>query len=193
MIELTKKQKRQIQIYQKIVLEKNRSINLISRKNPQKQWELLLKQGLLSSEILAPVFKSSVSDVLDIGSGNGFPGLLFAMLFPKRKFYLCERIRKKAEILKFIKHESNLPQVQILCQPAEELNRAFDFILSQAGLPLEKMIRLLQKLLSPQGKAFLWHSEKGKKKTFSSPMKIEVFKSYEINKKIKCLLKVSAY
>ena len=190
-IKLTEKQSQQIQNFQKISLEKNLSINLVSRKKPQKQWKILLKQGLLSAEFLSPVLNSSQEDILDIGSGNGFPGLLFALLFPNRKFYLCERIRKKAEVLKNLKYQLDLHQVQILCQPAEELNRSFDLIFSQAGLPLEKMTKLLRKVLSPKGQAFLWHSENwSKKKKSFSQMKIEVFKTYKINTKAKCLLRV---
>ncbi|MCZ0931663.1 MAG: 16S rRNA (guanine(527)-N(7))-methyltransferase RsmG [Oligoflexia bacterium] len=188
---MTKSQKRQIQVFQKLILDKNQSINLISRKSPQKQVELLLGQGLLTAGFLAPVLNSSQEDILDIGSGNGFPGILFALLFPKRKFYLCERIRKKAELLKSLKHGLALDQVEILCQPAEELQRSFDLALSQASLPLEKMIKLLQKILSPKGKAFLWHSGKGSRQRASFPfMKIEVFKSYKINGSAKALLKV---
>ena len=189
-IKLTKKQNQQIQNFQKIVLEKNQSINLVSRKTPQKQWDFLLKQGLLTTELLAPVLNSSQADILDIGSGNGFPGLLFAVLFPKKNFYLCERIRKKAEVLKNIKHELALDHVQVLCQPVEELKDSFDLVLSQASLPLEEMAKLLQKILSPKGQAFLWHSENwNKQKTSFSQMKVGVFQSYKINTKTKVLLK----
>ena len=188
---LTKKQTEQIQSFQKSILEQNQSLNLISRKNPQKQWELLLEQGLLSAEILAPVLKSSSADILDIGSGNGFPGLLFAMLFPKRNFYLCERIRKKAEFLKNLKHKLTLTNAHILCQSAEKLNRSFDLILSQASLPLEKMTKLLQKVLSVKGQAFLWQTEKGDKERLLSPsFQLEVFKTYKFKNKNKLLLKV---
>ena len=191
MIKRTKQQDRKIQTFEKIILEKNQSINLISRKNPKKQWSFLLKQGLLSAELLSPVLNSSSEDVLDIGSGNGFPGLLFALLFPQRNFYLCESRRKKAEFLKNIQYELALTNVQILCQPAEELDPVFALILSQASLPLEKMIKLLQKILPSQGCAFLWHSEKGNQvKSLPSSLQLELFKSYRMQKQTKFLLKI---
>ena len=190
MVKLTKQQSQQIQVFREMLLEKNQSLNLISRKEPQKQWKFLLKQGVLTAELLAPVLNFAPADVLDIGCGNGFPGMLFAVLFPKKKFYLCERIRKKAELLKNIKHELALDHVQILCQPAEELNRSFGLILSQASLPLERMIKLLQKILSLQGQAFLWHSKNWKKGCLSFPsVQLEAFKTYKINTKTKVLLK----
>ena len=186
-----KKQKEQIQNFQKGILKKNQTLNLISRKEPQKQWEFLLEQGLLSAEILKDVLKSSLGDVLDIGSGNGLPGLLFAMLFPEKQFYLCERIRKKAEFLKNLKHELALTNAHILCQSAEKLNRPFDLILSQASQPLEKMIKLLKKTLSVKGQAFLWQSEDWNQSTLAfSDIKVEVFKTYKVKSKSRLILKI---
>ena len=190
-MKLTKKQAQKARSFQKLILEKNHSINLISRKEPQKQVEILLEQGLLTAGFLAPVLNSSQADILDIGSGNGFPGILFALLFPQKKFYLCERIRKKAEFLKNLKQELALDRVEILCQSAEKLDPCFDLILSQASLPLEKMIKLLQKVLSAKGQAFLWQTENGNKERLAFPsMKLEVFKTYKFKSKNKLLLKV---
>ena len=191
MMKLTKKQKQQIQKFQELLLERNQAFNLLSRKNPHKQWNLLLEQGLLSAKILAPTLNKSSEDILDIGSGNGFPGFLFALLFPKKLFYLCERIRKKAEFLKSLSHELSLSNVSVLCQSAEKLNRSFNLVLSQASLPLEKMTKLLEKVLSPKGEAFLWQSEAwNENKRLFPYMKAEIFKTYKIKDKNKILLKV---
>ncbi|MCY4321092.1 MAG: class I SAM-dependent methyltransferase [Bdellovibrionaceae bacterium] len=209
LIKLTKTQKQKIQKFRLSILEKNKSINLISRKNPQEQWSLLLKQGLLTAQFLkAPLLKLSSSDfsfekkrnlakskknqkaILDIGSGNGFPGILFAILFPRINFYLCERIRKKAEFLKSLKHELKLFNVKVFCLSAEDIKDNFDLVLSQASLPLEEMIKLLKKILSPQGEAFLWQAENREKKKAFSEIEIKKFKAYEFNKKKKVILKI---
>ena len=215
MIKLTKIQEQKIQKFRLATLEKNKKINLISRKNPQKQWDILLKQGLLSAQLLRPLLLKKSSPllsceqkkklqeikkkrnqekvapaILDIGSGNGFPGILFAILFPKRKFYLCERIRKKAEFLKSLKHELKLLNVKVFCLSAEDLKDTFDLVLSQASLPLERMIKLLQKVLSSKGEAFLWQSEDWNKQKNFSEIEIKTFKTYEANQKKKVILKI---
>lgn len=155
---LSEKQTTQISIFKKELLEKNKLINLFSRKNPLDQLDVLFQQAFLAREFFAKEFQKTSSSVLDIGSGNGFPGLLFAILFPKNKFYLCESQRKKAEFLKSTSTKLELFNVKVLCQRAESLDKSFEVILSQAALPLNKMLKLLEKILSSKGQAFLWQS-----------------------------------
>ena len=164
-------QKQKIEIFKSSLLEINKKINLLSRKNPEKQIELLLKNSLWAGEKLQKFFKaqspkSPPLKVLDIGSGNGFPGLLFALLFPQQRFYLCERIQKKAQALKGMAYRMQLPHVEVLCESAKELSPGFDRILSQASMPLDQLLPLTQKLLKIEGLAFLWTSKKDSRTSF---------------------------
>ena len=134
--------------------KKNKFINLFSRKNPNSQLKFLFDQDLLTGKYLLPVLNQAKSPVLDIGSGNGFPGLLMGILYPKTLFYLCERNRKKAEFLKGVLSKAEIHNVKTLCQNAEKINKTFEIILSQAALSLEEMLKLLTKLLSQNGQAF---------------------------------------
>ena len=157
---LTKKQENQIKIFAQKILKKNKQINLVSRKNPEEQIRKLLKESKDSIEVLKRFFKKKNQKILDIGSGNGFPGLFFAILFPDNHFYLCERRRKKAEAIKWISSECRLSNTQVLCQAAESLKPDYDIILSQAGMPPKKIEKLLKSFLKQQATAFLWVSEK---------------------------------
>jgi len=190
-MQLSEKQKNQIKIFEKALIEKNRFINLFSKKNPQTQLKLLMDQGLLTGEALETVCKSSSNPILDIGSGNGFPGLFMAILFPKTMFFLCEKTRKKAEFLKFVSNKAGLSNTKILPQRAEEIKTIFSTVISQAALPVEKILKLLNKILEKKGQAFLWQSSNWKaswpEKTKFIP---EIFKSYKINSFEKVLLRV---
>jgi len=156
---LTKEQESQIEAFKKTLLEKNQKINLVSRKNPEQKIDQLSKESLLAGLILKPFFKKKNQKVLDIGSGGGFPGLFFAILFPQNKFYLCERRRNKAEALKWLSSQCQLSNTEVLCQSAEELRPDYDLILSQAGMPQDKLTKLLKKLLKDQRRAFVWISQ----------------------------------
>ena len=94
-------QSRQINIFKACLLEKNQSVNLFSRKNSELRLKCLMDQALLAGRVLSPVLKRAKGPVLDVGSGGGFPGLVFSVLFPGTLFYLCERNKKKAEFLKY--------------------------------------------------------------------------------------------
>ena len=189
---LSKKQDRQIEVFKTLLLEKNKSINLISRKNPEVQVQFLLKQNLLSAGFFAKILKKET--VLDIGSGGGFPGLLFAILFPETPFYLCERNRAKSEFLKYVLNHAGIHKAQVFCQKAEDFGQTFKVVLSQASLPLSKMPKLLEKVLSPQGQAFLWHGPDWKSQwPETNKFKLELFKSYNIEGFKKVILKLRAF
>ena len=79
---MTKKQENQIKIFAQKILTKNEEINLVSRKNPEEQIKKLLKESKDSIEVLKRFFKKKNQKILDIGSGNGFPGLFFCNFFP---------------------------------------------------------------------------------------------------------------
>ena len=131
-------------------------------------------------------FKKKAQKILDIGSGNGFPGIVFAIQFPQNRFYLCERRRKKAEALKWLVSQCGLSHVQILCQPAESLKADYDMIFSQASMPPHKIEKLLTGLLKKETKAFLWLSKKQLNSFETSFFTEEIRLSYE-----KSLLKLS--
>ena len=169
---LTKKQKSQLKRFTQKLLEINKQINLVSRKNPEEQIAQLLKESLDSAFLLKSFFRKKNLKILDIGSGNGFPGLFFAISFPQQEFYLCERRRKKAEAIKWISSQCQLSNIQILCQSAESLKPDYDFLLSQASMPPNKIKKLLKRLLKQESTALLWVSEK-QTLSFRSPFLVE--------------------
>ena len=187
----SKKQNNQIETFKKLLLKKNQSINLFSRKNPDFQLNFLFDQAFLVGKYLSPILKQVQSPVLDIGSGNGFPGLFLAILYPKNLFCLCERSRKKSEFLKYLLSQVELSNVKVLCKNTEEIKTSFQVILSQAALPIDKMLKLLTKLLSQEGQAFLWKSCSWKKEwPAKSDFLPEIFKSYKIGALEQVLLRV---
>ena len=194
MPDLSLKQTEQVKVFKKELLSINPKINLFSRKEPEKQLEKLFKQAFLSFYFLAPELKKTKSSILDLGSGNGFPGLLFSVLLPKQPFVLCEGNRKKAEFLKHISQQLKLLNVKVLCQRAESLPQVFELILSQAALPLNQILQVLEPILSPKGQAFLWQSEK--KEIKSKAFFVKTYKSYSFEgeqKTLLCLKKCSAW
>ena len=128
---------------------------------------------------------------MDLGSGNGFPGLFFTVLYPEILFYLCEINRKKSEFLKYSANEMGVSNVKVLCQRAEDMKEKFSLIFSQAALPTVRILRLLPKLLSLKGDVFLWKKpflgeEEWPKNNDFIP---EVFKTYKLNGQDKVLFK----
>jgi len=92
---------KQIETFKTILRKSNTQINLFSRKNFEIQIEKLFKDTMYTMPFFKNIFNSD-EEILDVGSGNGFPGMICAIFYPKSRFILCERNRKKAEFLKHV-------------------------------------------------------------------------------------------
>ena len=184
---LTPVQTRQIEGFKGNLIEFGGRLNLFSRTG--QELKELFEEGLVTGQLLAPLF--SAAPALDLGSGNGFPGLVCGILYPKTPFILCERNRKRAEFLKQTLFHIKCTNIQVLCQPAEEMESPFSLILSKATGPLEQILNVLEKVLTKNGTAIFWKSP-GWKKDWpkNSPFSAKIFKPYTIAGKKRVLLQV---
>ena len=75
----------------------NSKINVVSRKDFE---ELYIRHILHSLGIAKYIEFLDDSDILDVGTGGGFPGIPLAILFPKANFHLVDSIGKKITVVK---------------------------------------------------------------------------------------------
>jgi 16S rRNA (guanine527-N7)-methyltransferase len=96
--------------------------------------------------------------VLDIGAGNGAPGLVLAVVHPYWRLDLLEANRKKVNFLKHVARSLGLPNVKALHGRAEELAEevsyrwAYDAVVSRATAKLGQLIALSDPFLAPGGR-----------------------------------------
>ena len=82
--DLTDEQKRQFIQLEPLYKEWNEKINVISRKDID---QLYLHHVLHSLGIAKIISFADGTQVLDVGTGGGFPGIPLAILFPKAHFH----------------------------------------------------------------------------------------------------------
>ncbi|MCR9154405.1 MAG: 16S rRNA (guanine(527)-N(7))-methyltransferase RsmG [Bacteroidetes bacterium] len=127
--QLTEKQKEQFAALEGLYAEWNAQINVISRKEPEHFYE----RHVLHSLAIAKVCRFNPgAEVLDIGTGGGFPGIPLAILFPDAQFHLVDSIGKKIKVVEEVVQALGLKNVSAEQIRAEKLNRSFDFIVSRA-------------------------------------------------------------
>ena len=146
--DFTSEQIRQLQVLEKVYQEWNAQINVISRKDIGSLYE---KHVLHSLSIAAVFHFPAGSQVIDIGTGGGFPGIPLAIFFPETKFQLVDSIAKKLKVVDAVADALSLKNICTEHIRAEEIRgRKFDIAISRAVAPLKDLWLWARPLLKPQ-------------------------------------------
>ena len=112
----------------------NAQINVISRKDI----DMLYLHHILHSLAIARVMKFLPGEnVMDVGTGGGFPGVPLAILFPETNFHLVDSIGKKIKVVKEVSGAIGLKNLRASHERAEQINEKFNFIISRAVTQLK--------------------------------------------------------
>lgn len=123
----------------------NQKINVISRKDIDSLYE----KHVLHSLAIAAVFEFLPgAEIIDIGTGGGFPGIPLAILFPQVHFHLVDSIGKKLKVVSEVAEKLKLQNITTQQIRVEEIkNRQFDFAVSRAVSPLKTLWQWSRPLL----------------------------------------------
>jgi 16S rRNA (guanine527-N7)-methyltransferase len=128
----------------------NSKVNVISRKDIENLYLHHVLHSLSISKVLRFVENSQV---LDLGTGGGFPGIPLSILFPHVRFLLVDGTLKKVKVVQEISSALGLKNVQTKQIRAEEIKGTkFDFVVTRAVAELPQLMLWCQKLFSPTQK-----------------------------------------
>lgn len=146
---LSEKQIEQFSRLKDLYFEWNEKINVISRKDIE---ELYVKHVLHSLAIAKVMKFKSGSDVLDVGTGGGFPGIPLAILFPDVNFHLVDSIQKKILVVTEVANALGLGNVKAEANRVENLNSKYDFIVSRAVTQMPKFVEWIRNKVKKEQK-----------------------------------------
>ena len=140
--QLTEEQQRQFDALDALYREWNAKINVISRKDIDNLYEHHILHSLAIAKVIN--FRPG-TEILDFGTGGGFPGIPLAILFPECKFKLIDGTGKKIRVAQEVAKAIGLKN----CQPehlrGEDEKGKYDFVVSRAVMPLPDLVKIVRK------------------------------------------------
>lgn len=144
--EITEQQEAQFDQLLPLYNEWNEKINVVSRKDIE---NLMLHHVLHSLAIAKFLPFRPGTEVLDVGTGGGFPGIPLAILFPDTQFLLVDSIGKKIKVVEGVAEALGLSNVQAKHMRAEDVDQDFEFIISRAVTRLTPFYYWVKNKISP--------------------------------------------
>lgn len=144
----------QFQTYMKGILSWNEKVNLTAIKEP----EQFVKKHFIDSLLCCGFTEvQQAEQVVDVGTGAGFPGIPLAMVYPDKKFVLMDSLNKRINIVRQLAEEIGLRNVSFYHGRAEDMGRdqayreRFDLCVSRAVANLAVLSEFCLPLVKPGG------------------------------------------
>lgn len=147
--DFTPQQLQQFAALEELYKDWNSKINVISRKDEDSLYE----KHILHSLCIAAIFDFKKDmQVLDIGTGGGFPGIPLAIFFPEVQFFLADSIGKKIKVVQAVAGSIGLTNVSAHHTRVEDIkSKKFDVVVSRAVAPLGDLWKWAKPLLKKRG------------------------------------------
>lgn len=137
------------------LLKFNKVLNLVSPKTLPVTDLLHFADSIMACRIIHSNMTKPGHAIYDIGSGNGFPGLVFAILYNETKVVLVDSDSKKCDFLRHLVGLLKLTNVQVMCASAETLpENSIHYAMSRGFATIPKAILTLRKQVIKGGVYF---------------------------------------
>lgn len=138
--------------YLDLLIETNKVMNLTAIREE----ESILEKHFIDSLLLTKIIREDEKNIIDIGTGAGFPGLVLSIVYPDKNFLLVDSVKKKISFINTVIEKIGLKNVKTSTERAEELikdNREkFDVALCRGVANLRIILEYLIPFLKVNGR-----------------------------------------
>jgi len=141
-------------IYYEELVKFNKTLNLVSPKTIPMADALHFADCILASRVIAKS-PNKFSEIYDLGSGNGFPGLIFGLMNPTIKVHLVEADQKKCEFMKHVISACAAKNVDVMPIKIEQLKEgSVTHAMVRGFSSISKTILVTRKIVAKGGVIF---------------------------------------
>ena len=127
----------------------NVKINVVSRKDID---ELYLRHVLHSLGIAKVLQFKDGTNIMDVGTGGGFPGIPLAIIYPECHFHLVDSVNKKLKVINAVAEGLGLTNIKTSHKRAEDIDERFDFIVSRAVTAMPSFVGWVKNKVNKKSK-----------------------------------------
>ncbi len=187
-IEVNNEQVEKFDNYYRLLIEWNKKINLTAIIN----YEDVIKKHFLDSVLLLKVYSKDLftsKNIIDVGTGAGFPGLPLAIMLPDAEFTLVDSLNKRIEFLKEVIDILKMNNITLIHSRAEELGinsdyrEKYDICVSRAVAALPLLLEYCSPFVKKEGVLYMYKSLKVEEEIELSKNALSIL-NCSINKKI---------
>lgn len=176
---LTEEQVSQLKRYYELLIYFNEKINLVSKSTIANAAKQHFADCVLGIQMTTQTVKFS-STVYDLGSGNGFPGIVLSIMYPDLPIALVERDVRKAEFLKHVVGDLKLSNTSVLCTNIEKLDRqTIQFGITRALGSISRVLIQVNSLFKSGGVIIHFKTDNWSSEIASCPT--QIFMSWDMN------------
>jgi|TARA_B100000282_G_scaffold173312_1_gene125697 16S rRNA (guanine527-N7)-methyltransferase len=166
-----------LSIYEKLIIEGQKKFNLIGKSTLGSIWLRHFADSAKLLKILKEVYQNSegkVLNLLDVGSGAGFPGVVLSIMTNAEKIpikvALADSNRKKSLFLKSIKKELGVSYT-VVNKRSENINQKFEIITARAVTSVKTFLDLNHNLIKKESILVLFKGRTWKEEVKESKKK----------------------
>lgn len=176
-LRLSRSQANALSLYERELADWNMRFNLTAIRDPQ---EIHIKHFLDSLTCVIALREGSVGNMIDIGTGAGFPGIPLKIIYPNMQLTLVESVGKKAEFCRHVVKILDLKAVEVVQERAENLGQhpsyreRYDWAVARAVAILPVLAEYLLPLVRVGGGMLAMKGESGPAEAHSAERALNV-------------------
>ena len=146
--DLTQTQQQQFELLGPLYTDWNAKINVISRKDIENLYEHHVLHSLAITKLIR--FKEG-TNIIDVGTGGGLPGIPLAIMCPDVEFCLVDSVKKKIMVAQDVARAIGLKNCTFINDRVENIHGKYYFIVSRAAMPMGDLIKFTRNLCKREG------------------------------------------